>query len=76
MRVMSEYDLDAWAKDVIKWTNEKLREGRVDEVFANLDDIITALVVSVRKEFRDIDYELIKTVVKLVGGKVGDRYVG
>jgi len=76
VRVMSEYDLDAWAKDVIKWTNEKLREGRVDEVFANLDDIITALVVSVRKEFRDIDYELIKTVVKLVGGKVGDRYVG
>ena len=64
---MSEQEyLDEWAKDVLKWVNKKLMEGKIDEVLEKMEDIVTALIVATRPEYRDAVLSIIKRLLKIV----------
>ena len=58
--------LDEWAKDVLKWVNKKLMEGKIDEVLEKMEDIVTALIVATRPEYRDAVLSIIKRLLKIV----------
>jgi len=58
--------LDEWAKDVLKWVDRKLQEGKIDEVQGKLEDVITALIVATRPEYREEVLSIIKRLLKVV----------
>jgi len=58
--------LDEWAKDVLKWVDRKLQEGKIDEVQGKLEDVITALIVATRPEYRGMVLSIIKRLLKVV----------
>jgi len=58
--------LDEWAKDVLKWVDRKLQEGKVDEVQEKLEDVVTALIVATRPEYREEILSIIKRLLKVV----------
>ena len=63
--VEQEY-LDEWAKDVLKWVDRKLQEGKIDEVQGKLEDVVTALIVATRPEYREEVLSIIKRLLKVV----------
>ena len=58
--------LDEWAKDVLKWVDRKLQEGKIDEVQGKLEDVVTALIVATRPEYRKEVLSIIKRLLKVV----------
>jgi len=58
--------LDEWAKDVLKWVDRKLQEGKIDEVQGKLEDVVTALIVATRPEYREEVLSIIKRLLKVV----------
>lgn len=69
---MSEQEvLDEWAGDVIEWTNNKLQQGQFSEVQEHLEDVVTALIVATRPQYREKVLGMIKTMLKVI--EVGMR---
>ena len=66
-REMTEQEyLNEWAEDVLKWVDKKLGEGKIDEVQEKLGDVVTALIVATRPEYREVVLSIIKKLLKVV----------
>jgi len=64
--VSNQDALDAWAKDVIRWAEDAIRNKAGRELFERMEDIATAIMVATRPEYRDDVFKLIKTAMQEV----------
>jgi len=58
--------LDEWANDVIKWAEDKLRRGQFIDVQNHLEDVVTALIVATRPQYRERVLSFIKTMLSVI----------
>ncbi len=67
--------LDEWTRDVIRWTRERLEDGRFVDVDSKIEEVVTALINATRPEFRIDVLELIRTILKVINVAMrrGDR---
>lgn len=52
MQRINEEELEEWAQQVIQWAQEKVEKGEFNVVIGRLDDIITALTILTKPEYR------------------------
>ena len=57
--------LDEWARDVIKWTIDELENGNINAVIDKMEDVVMAVVVTVRPKYRNQIIKLIKVLFKV-----------
>ena len=58
--------LDEWARDVIKWTRDVLENGDPRITMQKAEDIVMAIIVATREEYRKDVLELIKAIIKVI----------